>query len=52
MEDMSHLFWGQALLAYTFTNSGQSFYINLTGGTSVDADRFSAYRLGALLPLV
>ncbi|HYG21889.1 MAG TPA: hypothetical protein VEH04_03840 [Verrucomicrobiae bacterium] len=52
MEDMSHLFWGQALLAYTFTNSGQSFYINLTGGTSIDADRFSAYRLGALLPLV
>lgn len=52
VKDFSHLFWGQALLAYTFTNSGQSFYINLTAGTSVDADRFSAYRLGALLPLV
>jgi hypothetical protein len=48
----SHLFWGTALLAYTMTNSGQSFYVNLTAGTSVDADRFSAYRLGALLPLV
>jgi hypothetical protein len=52
LNDMSHLFWGQALLAYTMTNSGQSFYVTLTAGTSVDADRFSAYRLGALLPLV
>jgi hypothetical protein len=49
---VSHLFWGQALLAYTFTNSGQAFFVSLTGGTSIDADRFSAYRLGALLPLV
>jgi hypothetical protein len=52
IEAHTHLFWGQALLAYTFTNSGQSFYLNLTAGTSVDPDRFSAYRLGALLPLV
>jgi hypothetical protein len=52
LKELSHLFWGQALLAYTFTNSGQSFYINLTAGTSLDTDRFSAYRLGALLPLV
>ena len=48
----SHLFWATALLAYTMTNSGQAFYVNLTAGTSIDADRFSAYRLGALLPLV
>jgi hypothetical protein len=48
----SHMFWATALLAYTMTNSGQSFYVNLTAGTSIDADRFSAYRLGALLPLV
>lgn len=47
----SHLFWATALLAYTFTNIGHSFYINITAGTSVDADRFSAYRLGALLPM-
>jgi hypothetical protein len=46
------LFWATALLAYTMTNSGQSFYVNLTAGTSLDTDRFSAYRLGALLPLV
>lgn len=48
----SHLFWIQTLLAYTFPESRQNFFINLTAGTSVDADRFSAYRLGALLPLV
>jgi hypothetical protein len=48
----SHLFWATALLAYTMTNSGQSFFVNLTAGTSVNADRFSAYRLGALLPMV
>ena len=48
----SHLFWIQTLLAYTLPESQQNFYINLTAGTSVDADRFSAYRLGALLPLV
>jgi hypothetical protein len=52
LRDQAHLFWGQALLAYTFTNSGQSFYVNLTAGTSLDTDRFSAYRLGALLPMV
>ena len=48
----SHLFWMQALIAYTFPESQQNFYINLTAGSSVGADRFSAYRLGALLPLV
>jgi hypothetical protein len=49
---ISQKFWAQALLAYTFTNSGQSFYVSLIGGSTVDADRFSCYRLGALLPLV
>lgn len=52
LERLSHLFWMQALLAYTFPDSQQNFYINLTAGSSLDADRFSAYRLGALLPLV
>jgi hypothetical protein len=47
----SHLFWGQALLAYTFTNINHNMYISLIGGSSIDADRFSAYRLGALLPM-
>jgi hypothetical protein len=52
IESQTHLFWGTALLAYTLTNSGQSFFVSLTAGASADADRFSAYRLGALLPLV
>lgn len=52
LEPVSHLFWGQALLAYTLPRSGQYFRVSLTAGASLDADRFSAYRLGALLPLV
>jgi hypothetical protein len=47
----SHQFWARALLAYTLPKSRQSFSLNLTAGTSVQADRFSAYRLGSLLPL-
>ena len=52
VEPHSHLFWGEALLSYTFPKSKQNLYLSLTAGTSIDADRFSAYRLGALLPLV
>jgi hypothetical protein len=48
----SHLFWAEAALAYTLPKSQQSFYVRLTAGTSVDADRFSAYRLGGFLPLI
>lgn len=48
----SQLFWATALLAYTLPNIGHSFYLNITAGTSLNADRFSAYRLGALLPMV
>ncbi len=51
VEQHSHLFWGEAFLAYTLTNIGHTFFVNLTAGTSIDADRFSAYRLGALLPM-
>ena len=52
LERQSHLFWAEAALAYTLPNSQQNFYVRLTAGTSVDADRFSAYRLGGFLPLV
>ena len=52
LESESHLFWSEAALAYTLPKSQQSFYVRLTAGTSVDADRFSAYRLGGFLPLV
>ena len=48
----SQLFWSEAALSYTFSNTQQNVYIRLTAGTSVDADRFSAYRLGSFLPLI
>jgi hypothetical protein len=51
VEPQSHLFWGKALLAYTLPESGQSFFLSVMGGTSIQPDRFSAYRLGGLLPL-
>ena len=51
-KEQSHLFWAEAALAYTLPKSQQSFYVRLTAGTSVDADRFSAYRLGGFLPLI
>ena len=51
VEAHSHLFWAQALLDYTLPNCKHTIYLSLVGGTSLDADRFSAYRLGALLPM-
>jgi len=51
LNEQSHLFWTEAALAYTLPKSQQSFYVRLTAGTSLDADRFSAYRLGGFLPL-
>jgi hypothetical protein len=52
LEAQSHTFWGQAMLAYTMPELKHSFYLSLIAGTGINADRFSAYRLGALLPLV
>jgi hypothetical protein len=52
LKNQSHLFWTEAALYYTLPQSQQSFYARLTAGTSVDADRFSAYRLGGFLPLI
>lgn len=51
LNSQSHLFWLEAALSYTFSNK-QNIYVRLTAGTSLDADRFSAYRLGGLLPLI
>ena len=48
----SHLFWSAAALSYTLPDSKQNFFLRLIGGASVDADRFSAYRLGGFLPLI
>ena len=51
VQSVSHLFWTQALLAYTLPESQQNIYLDVIAGSSIDADHFSAYRLGALLPL-
>lgn len=45
------LYYTHAYLAYTFAR-GDNLSIAMTGGDSTDTDRFSAYRLGASLPLV
>jgi hypothetical protein len=52
VEAESHLFWASAALSYTLPESQQNFFARIIAGTSVDADRFSAYRLGGFLPLV
>ena len=49
-EPQSHLFWARSLLAYTLP-SAHRFEVSLTLGTSANADRLSAYRLGGTLPL-
>jgi hypothetical protein len=51
LEANSELYWARALLIYTLPKSQQSIDINLLGGGSWHADRFSAYRLGGDLPL-
>ena len=52
IELASHLFWGSAALSYTWPESKQNVFVRIVAGTSVDADRLSAYRLGGYLPLV
>jgi hypothetical protein len=52
VEEASHLFWSSAALSYTLPESKQNIFARLIAGTSVDADRLSAYRLGGFLPLI
>src|SRR6185369_11211999 len=52
IHNASHSFWTRGLLKYTFDQSQQYFDVNMVLGASIDADRFSAYRLGGLLPFV
>lgn len=51
VEEWTHKLWGRALLIYTVPGWEHQFEVNLSGGTSWEADRFSAFRLGGLLPL-
>lgn len=45
------LYWLYAALNYTWTNTGTQFTFAFTTGASEHADRFSAWRLGGVLPL-
>lgn len=46
-----NLYWLYACLNYAWTNTGHQFTFALTAGDSDSADRFSAWRLGGVLPL-
>ena len=50
LEATSHRFWGRAQLSYTLPRSEHNLAIGLMGGTVVNADRFSAFRVGGALP--
>jgi len=50
LESSSHRFMGNAMLAYTMPRSEHYIVLGLTGGAVINADRFSAYRLGGSLP--
>lgn len=52
MNDRSDLYWAYAGLDYSWTNVGHKISFAATAGGSSDTDRFSAWRLGGVLPLV
>ena len=52
VEANSHRFWGRALFAYTLPWLEHNFNLSITAGTTRNADRFSAYRLGGTLPFL
>lgn len=50
-EAQTHLFWARALIAYRVPEREDYFSVNFTMGSSLSADRFTGYRLGAALPM-
>lgn len=52
MNEQSDLYWVYAGLDYAWTNVGHKISFAATAGGSEDADRFSAWRLGGVLPLI
>lgn len=48
----ANLYWAYAGLNYAWTNIGHRINFAVTAGGSDNADRFSAWRLGGVLPLV
>jgi hypothetical protein len=51
LEGNSHLFWGRLLLIYTLEEWKHNINFSITGGGSINADRFNAFRLGSILPM-
>ena len=51
IQPTTDLYWLYAGLSYAWTNTGNQFTFALTTGGSDNADRFSAWRLGGVLPL-
>lgn len=51
MEAESHFYWMRGLLAYTFPKTGRYIGASVVAGTSFDADRLNAYKVGGALPL-
>jgi hypothetical protein len=51
IEPNSQLFWGRGMLIHNKPSSAERFIVVLNGGTSIRADRFSAYQLGGDLPM-
>lgn len=52
MNARSDLYWAYAGLDYSWTNVGHKASFAATAGGSEDADRFSSWRLGGVLPLI
>jgi hypothetical protein len=52
VESTTHLAWARGLLAYTFPEWHHYLSVSMTLGTSLHADRLSAYRIGGSLPLI
>lgn len=50
LEEFTQLYWGRLLGRYTTENQRHDLEFALTSGGSIDADRFSTYRLGGMLP--
>lgn len=50
VEPHSHLFWSRALIIYNPPSAKHRFLAQIAGGTSRRPDRFSAFRLGGVLP--
>jgi|CXWL01.1.fsa_nt_gi hypothetical protein len=51
IEPHSHMFWSRALMIYNLPRAEHRFSVQAVAGTSRRSDRFSAYRLGGVLPM-